>query len=50
LERNGFIQLIVSTLLLTTKDVRTGTKEAQEAGDDAEAMEGCYWLTQLALL
>jgi hypothetical protein len=33
-----------STLLLTLKDVRTGTQAGQEAGVDAAAMEGCYWL------
>jgi len=38
------------------KEVRTGTQEGQEAGADAEAMEGYYllacfpWLAQLALL
>jgi hypothetical protein len=33
-----------STLLFITK-VRTGTQAGQEAGADAEAMEGCsYWL------
>jgi len=36
------------------KEVRTGTQAGQEAGADAEAMEGCYllacspWLAQLA--
>jgi hypothetical protein len=43
-----------STLLLITKAV--GTQAGQEAGADAEAMEGCYllacfpWLAQLAFL
>jgi len=38
------------------KEVRTGTQAGQEAGADAEAMEGCFllacfpWLAQLALL
>ena len=38
------------------KEVRTGTQAGQEAGADAEAMEGCYflacfpWLAQLAFL
>jgi hypothetical protein len=42
-----------STLLFTTKE-RTGIQAGQEAGADAEAMEGCYllacfpWLAQLA--
>jgi hypothetical protein len=46
----------ISILLFITKEVRTGTQTGQEAGADAEAMEGCYllacftWLTQLALL
>jgi hypothetical protein len=45
-----------SALLFITKEVRTGTQAGQEAGADAEAMEGCYllacfpWLAQLALL
>jgi hypothetical protein len=33
-----------SILLFITKEVRTGTKAGQEAGADAEAMEGCYLL------
>jgi hypothetical protein len=38
-----------------TKEVRTGTQAGQEAGADAEAMEGCsllacfHWLAQPAL-
>jgi hypothetical protein len=45
-----------STLLFITKEVRTGTQAGQEAGEDAEAMEGCYllacfpWLTSLLSL
>jgi hypothetical protein len=45
-----------SILLFITKEVRTGTQAGQEAGADAEAMEGCYllacfpWLAQPALL
>ena len=45
-----------STLLFITKEVRTGTQAGQEAGADAEAMEGCYllacfpWLAQPAFL
>jgi hypothetical protein len=56
LERKGFIQLTLSTLLFITKEVRTGTQAGQEAGADAEAMEGCFllacfpWLAQLAFL
>jgi hypothetical protein len=45
-----------STLLFITKEVRTGTQAGQEAGTDAEAMEGCsllacsLCLNQLAFL
>jgi hypothetical protein len=45
-----------SILLFITKEVRTGIQAGQEAGADAEAMEGCYllacfpWLAQPALL
>ena len=45
-----------SILLFITKEVRNGTQAGQEAGADAEAMEGCYllacfpWLAQPALL
>ena len=45
-----------SMLLFITKEVRTGTQAGQEAGADAEAMEGCsllaclLWLAQPALL
>jgi hypothetical protein len=45
-----------SILLFITKEVRTGTQAGQEAGADAEAMEGCFllaffpWLAQLAFL
>jgi hypothetical protein len=43
-------------LLIITSEVRTGTQAGQEAGADAEAMEGCSllacfpWLAQPALL
>ena len=36
-----------STLLFITKEVRTGTQAGQEAGADAEAMEGCSLLACL---
>jgi hypothetical protein len=45
-----------SILLFITKEVRTGTQAGQEAGADAEPMEGysllaCFpWLAQPALL
>jgi hypothetical protein len=44
LGRKGFIQLTLSTLLLINKECRTGTQAGQEAGAEAEAMEGCYLL------
>jgi hypothetical protein len=56
LGRKGFIQLYTSILLFITKEVRTGTQAGQEAGADAEAIEGCSllacfpWLAQPALL
>jgi hypothetical protein len=46
----------ISILLLIIKGCRTGTQADQEAGADAEAMEGCSllaclpWLAQPALL
>jgi hypothetical protein len=45
-----------SILLFITKKFRTGTQTGQEAGADAEAMEGCSllscfpWLAQPALI
>ena len=45
-----------SMLLFITKGRRAGIQAGQEAGADAEAMEGCYllacflWLAQLAFL
>jgi hypothetical protein len=36
-----------STLLFITKEVRTGIPAGQEAGADAEAMEGCSLLACL---
>jgi hypothetical protein len=45
-----------SILLFITKEARTGTQAGQEAGADAEAMEGCSllaclpWLAQPAFL
>jgi hypothetical protein len=45
-----------SILLFITKKLSTGTPTGQEAGADAEAMEGCsllaclFWLAQPALL
>jgi hypothetical protein len=52
----GFIQVSLPHCCSSLKEVRTGTQAGQEAGADAEAMEGCYllacfpWLTQPALL
>jgi hypothetical protein len=37
-----------SILLFITKEVRTGPQTGQEAGADAEAMEGCSLLLPLA--
>jgi hypothetical protein len=39
-----------SILLFITKEVRTGTQAGQEAGADAEAMEGCSLLACFLLL
>jgi hypothetical protein len=55
LGRKEFIQLILP-YCSSPKEVRTGIQAGQEAGADAEAMEGCYllaffpWLAQLAFL
>jgi hypothetical protein len=49
-------QLTLPHCCSSPKEVRTGTQAGQEAGADAEAMEGCYllaclpWLAQPALL
>jgi hypothetical protein len=51
-----FIQLTLPHCCSSPKEVRTGTQAGQEAGADAEAMEGCYllacllWLAQPAFL
>jgi hypothetical protein len=56
LETKRVYSAYTSILRFITKEVRTGTQAGQEAGADAEAMEGCYllacfpWLTQLAFL
>jgi hypothetical protein len=56
LGRKGFIQLTFPHCCSSPKEVRTGTQTGQEAGADAEAMEGCsllarfHWLAQLAFL
>jgi hypothetical protein len=39
-----------SILLFITKEVRTGTQAGQEAGADAEAMEGCSLLACFSFL
>jgi hypothetical protein len=50
------MQLTLPHCCSSPKEVRTGTQAGQEAGADAEAMEGCYllacfpWLDQLAFL
>jgi hypothetical protein len=54
LGRKGFVQLTLPYCCSSPKDVRTGTQAGQEAGADAEAMEGCFllacfpWLAQPA--
>jgi hypothetical protein len=56
LGRKGFIQLTLPHCCSLPKEVRTGTQTSQEAGADAETMEGCSllgcfpWLAQTALL
>jgi len=56
LGRKGFIWLTLPYCCSSPKEGRTGIQAGQEAGADAEAMEGCYllacflWLAQLALL
>ena len=45
-----FYSAYTSTLLFITKEVRTGTQAGQEAGADAEAMEGCSLLASPSLL
>jgi hypothetical protein len=42
--RKGFILLTLPHCCWSPKEVRTGTQAGQEAGADAEAMEGCYLL------
>jgi hypothetical protein len=50
------IQLRLPHCCSSPKEVRTGTQADQEAGADAEAMEGCYllacfpWFAQRAFL
>jgi len=56
LGRKGFIQLTLPHCCSSPKEVRAGTQAGQEAGADAEAVEGCYllacfpWLAQFAFL
>jgi hypothetical protein len=56
LERKRFIQLKLPHCCSSLKEVRTGIQANQEAGADAEAIEGWYllacfpWLAQLAFL
>jgi hypothetical protein len=56
LGRKGFIRLTLPNHCSSLKEVRTGTQAGQEAGADAEVMEGCFllacfpWLAQLAFL
>jgi hypothetical protein len=56
LGKKGFIQLTFPHCCSSLKEVRTEIQAGQEAGADAEAMEGCPllacfpWLAQPALL
>jgi len=56
LGKKGFVQLTLPHRWSSPKEARTETHAGQEAGADAEAMEGCYllacfpWLAQLASL
>jgi hypothetical protein len=56
MEKKGFIQLTLPHCYSSPKEVSTGIQAGQEAGTDAEAMEGCYflacfpWPPQLAFL
>jgi len=43
LKKNRFIQLTLPHCCSSPKEVRSGTQAGQEAGADAEAMEGCYY-------
>jgi hypothetical protein len=53
LGKKRFIQLAFPHCCSSFKEVRTGTQVGQEAGVDAEALEGCFllacfsWLAQL---
>jgi hypothetical protein len=42
--RKTFIQLILPNCCLSPKEVSTGIQAGQEAGVDAEVMEGCFLL------
>jgi hypothetical protein len=44
LGRKGFIQLTLPHCCSSPKEVKTGTQTGQEAGADAEDMEGCSLL------
>jgi hypothetical protein len=54
--RKEFIQLTLLCCCSSPKEVRTGTQAGQEAGADAEAIEGCSllacfpWIVQPAFL
>jgi hypothetical protein len=51
LGKKGFIQLTLPHCCSSPKEVMTGTQVGQEAGADAEAMEGAaYWLASPGLL
>jgi hypothetical protein len=48
LGRKEFIQFTLPCCCSSPKEVRTGTQAGQEAGADAEAMEGCSLLACLS--
>jgi hypothetical protein len=51
LGRKGFIHFTLPYCCSSPKEVRTGTQAGQEAGADAEAMEGySYWLASPGFL
>jgi hypothetical protein len=50
LRRKGLIQLTLPYCCSSPKEVRTGIPAGQEAGADAEAMEGCYLLASPGFL
>jgi hypothetical protein len=50
LGKKGFIRLTLPHCCSSLKEVRTGTQAGQEAGVDAEAVEGCSLLACFSCL